>query len=129
MTEAKRKLTSEFVDAWREATWKERAEMVFVGAKLSPLLVFGLWIRAGMYLFGEVDSFVPEHDGVPGGEVESECLSCGCKFTVARGRLLDERQLDFCRWCRHDLCSPRTPQSGRPWRCSVSEGAAFDRDD
>jgi len=61
---------SEFVDAWRQATWKERAEMVFVVAKLSSLLVFVLWTRAGMYLFGKVDSFVPEHDGGPGGEVE-----------------------------------------------------------
>jgi len=95
---------SEFVDAWREASWRERWKGVVFFVKFSPLILLGLTIRVGEYALGEADRAPPRHsNSPPGGEVDAECLCCGCEFTVARGRLLDERQLEFCRWCRHEL--------------------------
>ena len=39
----------------------------------------------------------------PGGTIDTICQACGDEFRVARGSLLDERQLRFCPWCRRDL--------------------------
>jgi hypothetical protein len=39
----------------------------------------------------------------PGGTINITCQACGDEVRVARGSLLDERQLRFCPWCRHDL--------------------------